>query len=542
MTRPAIAATTQAPKPMRKGSEDMVRPDFVSILLIALLSLGAALSVGRPASAEDATTAAAVLPPVTTEHVLALADGELAYGATAGFLPIGQADGAPDADMFYVAYVMRGAEAAERPISFVFNGGPGAASVYLHLGALGPRRLVTTAEGLPAPPPARLENNPYSWLAFTDLVFVDPIGTGYSRPRDQGSGNRRGGNDGGSPYWDVDADLDSLAAFIRLYLTRNDRWDSPKVIVGESYGGFRAGRLADSLQSDHLIPLNGVVLVSPAIEFALQHRTRFTLLPWVVTFPAMAASAETHGRGGLGTPDGIDTDPASLAAAEDFARGPMLTGLALGDALPDADRAALYAEMARFLGLSEDVIADNRGRISPSDFAKMLLLDEGRLVGRYDGSVSGVDPFPERSGYAGGDPSFDFMLTAVSEAIVPYLRDPLGFETDRRYESLNWRVNRAWDWTEARDSPFETIGAGEALAFGMAINPDLQVVITHGLFDLITPYFASHYLVDTMGLDPDLRANVSLFDYYGGHMFYTHEDSLAQFTTDLRPIYEAMVE
>ena len=507
---------------------------------VSLILLAALLAFARPGAADEAAERPDIPPPITTEHVLGLPDGELAYGATAGYLPMGPDTDAPDAEIFYVAYVMRGAEPADRPISFVFNGGPGAASVYLHLGGLGPRRLATTEDGLPAPPPARLENNPHSWLGFTDLVFVDPVGTGYSRSREAGEDDRpRSSN--ANPYWGVDNDLDSLAAFIRLYLTRNNRWESPKVVVGESDGGFRAARLANSLQSDHLIPLNGVVLVSPALEFSLQHRNRFTVLPWIVTFPAMAASAEAQGRGGLGDPESVDLGPEALAEAETFARGDMLTGLARGADLPDAERDALYAEMARFLGLPEDAIADARGRIGPGGFSKMLLEDQGRLVGRYDGSVSGVDPFPGRPGYSGGDPSFDFLLAGFADAIVPYLRVELGFETDRPYESLNWSVNRAWDWSNGRDSPFETIGSAEALAFGMAINPDLQVVITHGLFDLITPYFASHYLVDTMGLTPELRGNLQLLDYYGGHMFYTHEDSLAQFTADLRAVYEGML-
>lgn len=509
----------------------MARAAFVPLMLAALLL------PARPGIAEDAGSRPDLPETVTTEHVLTLPDGELAYGATAGFLPVGPESDAPDADIFYVAYVVRGADAAERPISFVLNGGPGAASVYLHLGALGPRRLVMGEDGLPAPPPARLQNNPHSWLAFTDLVFIDPVGTGYSRSRR----NSGGSGNGGSGYWGVEKDLESLAAFIRLYLTRHDRWASPKVIVGESYGGFRVARLADSLQSEHLIPLNGAIMVSPALEFALQHRARFTLLPWIVTFPAMAVSAETHGRGGLGAPDSVDVGPEALAEAEAFARGAMLRGLALGESLPEAERAALYADMAGFLGLSEREIADNRGRISPGEFSKLLLADEGRLVGRYDGSVSGLDPYPDRPGFAGGDPSFDFLLTAFADAIVPYLRESVGFETDRAYESLNRQVNRNWDWSDGeRGSPFETLGSVDALYYGMAINPNLQVVIAHGLFDLITPYFASHYLVDTMGLSPALQDNLHLFDYYGGHMFYTHDESLAAFADDLRSVYEGM--
>ncbi|NBC32704.1 MAG: peptidase S10 [Alphaproteobacteria bacterium] len=503
---------------------------------VAVVVLWALLLAAPAGFAEDEAAPSDLPETVTTEHVLTLADGELAYGATAGFLPVGPESDAPDADIFYVSYVVRGAEAAERPISFVFNGGPGAASVYLHLGALGPRRLVMGEDGLPAPPPARLENNPHSWLAFTDLVFIDPVGTGYSRSR-----RNSGGGNGGNAYWGVEKDLESLAAFIRLYLTRHDRWDSPKVIVGESYGGFRVARLADSLQSAHLIPLNGAIMVSPALEFALQHRARFTLLPWIVTFPAMAASAETHGRGGLGAPDSVDVGPEALAQAEEFARGAMLRGLALGDALAEAERQALYADMAGFLGLSPADIADNRGRISPGDFSKLLLEDEGRLVGRYDGSVSGFDPYPGRPGFAGGDPSFDFLLTAFADAIVPYLGESLGFETDRAYESLSRQVNRNWEWSDGeRDSPFETLGSIDALYYGMVINPTLQVVIAHGLFDLITPYFASHYLVDTMGLPPALQENLQLFDYYGGHMFYSHDDSLAAFTEDLRAVYQGM--
>jgi carboxypeptidase C (cathepsin A) len=482
------------------------------------------------------------LPPlVETTHSLALAGGPLAYRASAGVLPVRPAPDRPEAQVFYVAYTLADAPVAARPLTFLVNGGPGAASAFLHLGGIGPRRLAVNADGtLPAPPVA-LADNPFTWLAFTDLVFVDPVGTGYSRvPEIRGENeDERSERGDQSDFWGVTRDLDSLGEFIRLYLTRAGRWQSPKVIAGESYGGFRVAALAKALPEDFAIVPNGAILISPLLEYAMLAGNRFNLLPWVLTLPSLAATAARHGRGGL--PEGAGDLAAALAPVERFALTGMLTGLARADQLPDSARREFYGALARFTGLPEDFVAQRRGRLPIGDFAKELLRAERRLVGRYDGTISGPDPNPERAGYGDGDPSFAFLTAAYAPAIVAYLRDELEYLTDARYRLLNRATHREWDFSsvlEGRRQGFA--GVSEGLRFGLILNPDLRVLIAHSYHDLVTPYFGSRYLVDQMDLPAAVQDRVRLRNFVGGHMFYLHAASLealhasaAEFFADL---------
>jgi carboxypeptidase C (cathepsin A) len=516
----------------------------------ALLAL-VLLLPGAPAAADPETAApepaaaepaASDLPPlVETTHTLALASGTLAYGASAGVLPVRPAPHQPEAQIFYVAYTLADAPAADRPLTFLVNGGPGAASAFLHLGGIGPRRLAVDSDGTLPAPPVGLADNPFTWLAFTDLVFVDPVGTGYSRVPEVEPEAGDAESDAGDQrdFWGVTRDLESLGEFIRLYLTRTGRWPSPKVVAGESYGGFRVAALAKTLPEDFSIAPNGAILISPLLDYAMLAGNRFNLLPWVVTLPSLAATAAHHGRGALAGAAGDLA--AALAPVERFALTEMLTGLAGANRLPEAARQRFQAAMAAFTGLPEDFVARRRGRVPIGDFAKQLLRDQERLVGRYDGTISGPDPYPERSGYAGGDPSFAFLTAAYAPAMVAYLRDDLQYLTDAPYRLLNRETHRRWDFSsvlEAQKQGFA--GFSDELRFGLVLNPSLRVLIAHGYHDLVTPYFASRYLVDQMDLPAAVQGHVRLRNFSGGHMFYLHAASLealhasaAEFFADL---------
>jgi carboxypeptidase C (cathepsin A) len=465
-------------------------------------------------------------PLSTTRHRLEVQGESLPYTATAGRLSVG-IDGAPKANIFFVSYERSddGLLAKERPVTFVFNGGPGAASAYLHLGALGPRRLVLDDDGAIPRAPARLAVNQETWLTFTDLVFVDPVGTGYSQ-RAGAAGETR------SAFWETRTDLRSLAEFIRLYLTRNNRHLSPVFLVGESYGGFRAAALAGTLTTDVGVGLNGIVLVSPVLEFSLMYGDAYTLLPWALLLPAYAATALAHDRADFA--DTTEELGRTLEAVEAFSLNSYLTGMAEGDGLNRKARAALYKQIARFTGLSEDVVARYRGRIPRQVFAKELLAGEARFVSLYDGSIEGIDPSPESAGSVGHDPVLQGLTAPLTSALVAYVRDDLGYESDRRYQLLNRNVSQAWQWQQD-DQGY--LGAADDLKAAMSLNRHLQALIVHGYYDLVTSYFASRYVVDQMALDAAIRPNLTLATYNGGHMFYTRTQARRRLTEDARAFY-----
>ena len=509
------------------GGATRFRRFVAGIALALVLAPAVARAQPGPAGAAEradpaAGTAARETPAtVATAHRLTLPDRVLAYTARAGVLPVRRAPRQPEAEIFYVAYTLDDADARRRPVSFLFNGGPGAASVFLHLGGIGPRRLALNADGTWPPAPVGLSDNPLTWLAFTDLVFVDPVGTGYSVVPEAGPDDGKEADKGkASDFWGVERDLDSLGEFIRLYLTRNDRWLSPKVVVGESYGGFRVAALAQRLPEKFDIAPNGAILISPLMEYAMLGGNRYNLLPWALTLPSLAATAAWHDRGSLAAAASQDLE-ATLAPVEDFALSEMLVGLA------DEDAAAVYAAIAAFAGLPEGFVAARRGRIGTGAFAKQLLRDQERLVGRYDGTISGPDPHPDEADFEGGDPSFDFLTTAYAPALIAHLRGELDFRTDAAYELINRDVGRRWDFSDALPQRRQGFaGFSEALREGLILNPGLSVLITHGYHDLITPYLASRYLVAQMDLPAEAAGRVRLANFTGGHMFYLRQSSL----------------
>ena len=469
-------------------------------------------------------------PLSTTRHRMEIHGESLSYTATAGRLPL-RIDGSHKANIFFVSYRRDEASIAleDRPVTFVFNGGPGAASAYLHLGALGPQRLVFEDDGAIPPAPARLTNNHETWLTFTDLVFIDPVGTGYSRRADGASGTR-------SPFWETQQDLRSLAEFIRTYLTLNNRSLSPVFLAGESYGGFRAAALADTLTTDVGVGLNGVVLISPVLEFSLMYGDDYSLLPWALLLPAYAATALAHDRADFaeGTEDLAET----LQAVEAFSLNAYLSGLAEGDRLDREARAKLYHQIARYTGLPTDLVERYRGRIPRDVFAKQVLPNADRMVSLYDGSVAGIDPRPESARRTGHDPVLQGLTAPLTSTLVAYVRDELGYRSDLRYELLNRAVFQAWQW-RGDDQSQGYLGTADELKAAMSLNRHLKALIAHGYYDLVTSYFASRYVVDQMALDPAIRGNMTLATYSGGHMFYTRSEARRRLTEDARTFYRS---
>ena len=473
-------------------------------LLVAVAGMAAPAVAAEDAPDTQTPPAARrlALDPVTTEHVLILPDRTLDYHATVETLPIVGEDGDPTAHIAVIAYAAQAAETGSRPVTFVFNGGPGASSAYLHLGALGPRVLATGADGAVPSPPARLTDNPASWLAFTDLVFVDPVGTGLSRAT-------KPGEDAEKAFWSVSADVRSMAEVIRLWLTRHARWDSPKFLAGESYGGFRAALVARRLLDQEGAALNGLVLISPVLDFATIQPEDATILPWGLALPSMVASARAHGKG----------DPSmSLDAVERFALSDYLVGIAAIAPAGPAPEPALIDNLSALLGLKREIVDRHRGRVPTGTFAKRLLEDAGLVLSLYDGAQTGPDPRPGRRG--GPDPQLEATKAPFSSAYNSYVRDELKLTTDLPFRLLADRPSRNWNWEGARGGPGKQDGAMDDLAETMALTPGLGVLVVHGRTDMVTPYMASRWLLDRLDLPEEIRARARLEVLDGGHMMY----------------------
>lgn len=512
-----------------------------AILLAAALASATSPLTASPQAREDRSTsqsaAAAATPkslpqPSTTRHEVQLDGRRIDYRATAGTLPIGDNPERPDAHLFHVSYVLDEADPATRPVAFVLNGGPGASAAYLHLGGLGPRRIMLEDNGASPPAPPRIVPNPDSWLTFTDLVFIDPVDTGFSRAVASGEDERDD-----QRFLGTGPDLDVLGAFIRLWLSRNERWTSPKFLVGESYGGFRVAALADIMAERAGIQVNGAVLISPVLEFSLHDGDAYTLLPWVLRIPSYAAVAHQHGKAASRAEEGGNLESVR-DKAERFTVTELLPGLAQGDALAAPAAEALYRRLASLVGLSRDVVRRHAGRIPRAVFAKELLRADGRVISLYDGSITAIDPEPARPS-AGRDVRLTRLTATLATAINHYLPQHLDYDTDARYRVLNRRVSRAWNWRAGEEERQGFIGAADNLKAVLAREPTFRVLIVHGAYDLVTPYFTSAYVVGQMRLDHEVRDAVRVEVYEGGHMFYTHAAPRARLRHDARILFEA---
>lgn len=438
------------------------------------------------------------------------------------------------AQIFHTYYHTAGGPRADRPLTIVFNGGPGAASAYLHVGAVGPVRVETNPDGTLMPAPARLTNNEECWLAFTDLVFIDPVGTGLSHARTkkkdgekkEGSDKSSEKDDGGKFYWDVEKDLESLCDFMDAFLSREGRWQSPIYLAGESYGGYRAGRLVRMLQEKAGIGLCGAFLISPALEWDHLFSGEFNTLTPTLLLPSLAAAAHFHGAAGNGT--SFDT---FKEQAEEFAFKDYLGAISSGDAQ------RLYKKIGQMLGLAPKLVESHGGMVTMDMFIRELKKGTGEVLGRYDAAMVTPDPFPASATFKGVDPTLDGMNRVFSTGANMHIRENLGVKSNNKYELLSYKVNREWQWGDAANGSPVPAGAMEDMAVAMAMNPAMKLVISHGYFDLITPYFVSEYLVRQLRQSGAKTDGLSLKHYVGGHMFYTWEASRQAFFKDVAAVY-----
>jgi carboxypeptidase C (cathepsin A) len=467
---------------------------------------------------------------------------DIAYTATGKWLVLRKKE-KPSAEIFAVSYVADGTDLA-RPVTFVFNGGPGASSAYLHVGAVGPQRVDFPADGtLPAMPP-RLVENEESWLAFSDLVFVDPVGTGFSRIIDKddqkkdrekkddekkrGEAGQKGAEPDPNEYFGYQRDLESLSEFIGRWLSENRRWGSPVFIAGESYGGYRVGRLVRILQETAGIGLNGAILISPALEIATLASGDYDVLSWVDLLPTMAGAAAHHGRS-RAFADATPLDEVRREA-EAFATSDYTAFLTRGASMPGDEREPVLSRLADLIGLPVELVTRAEGRVPINVFARELLRDERKVVGLYDATITVTDPFPDREPFGGPDPTLSGIAPAYTVAINRQLRSEIGVGTDREYQLLSYEVNQEWKDDDKRHFFVPPVGATDDFRYGMALNPHLQAFIAHGQFDLVTPYYASDRLRNLMRLDPAVADRVTVRHFGGGHMFYAWEESRRAFT------------
>jgi carboxypeptidase C (cathepsin A) len=507
----------------------------ISVLAL-VVGLGAQAPAQTPAAAPAAPQSPAPPPaaakpsaspvdgpetPVVTRHEWRAGGRALKYTATTGFLPIRNPQGEVEAHVFFIAYTLDGVtDPASRPLTISFNGGPGSSSVWLHLGALGPKRVVMKDDGGMPAPPYRLVDNEATWLDQTDLVFVDPVGTGYSRPAKPELGTK---------FWGVQGDIQSVGEFIRLYITRYGRWASPLFMVGESYGTTRAAGLAGHLV-ERGIAFNGILLVSSILNFQTARFTVGNDLPYVLFLPTYTATAFHHKRL---APELQRDLAATLKEVEAWASGDYTVALARGAGLTGPARAAIAEKLARYTGLSREYVERANLRIEIQRFCKELLRSEGRTVGRLDSRFSGVDrsAVDERPDF---DPSMTAIRPPYTAALNDLVRRTLGFQSDMPYHILGGGIG-TWDWGSSGAGFTDT---GDALREAFVKNPHMRVFVGSGYFDLATPYFATEYTLDHLGLPPDLATRITRRYYRAGHMMYIDLAELAALRKDVAQFFQ----
>jgi carboxypeptidase C (cathepsin A) len=500
----------------------MRRTDIVGVpmrtklsIVIVLSFCAAAIAQTRPTTRGEARASEAATQPSAEDHLsvtthsITLHGQELRYETTAGTMMVHDDAGKPRASFFFIAYRVLhdpAYDVEKRPVTFVFNGGPGSSSVWLQLGTVGPMRVNLDAEGNPGPPPHKLLENQQTWLDATDLVFIDPIGTGFSRPAEGVSTKE---------FWGVDQDISSVADFIRLYLTRYDRWSSPKFLAGESYGTTRAAGLSLYLADHFGIDLNGIVLISTVLNFQVIIADTGNDLPFALFLPSYTAIAAYHHRlsGDLqSAPD------QAIASAEKWATTDYMTDLAKGNQLTDDERAAVAKTLSQYTSLPVDFILKSRLRISPEAFRKHLLNDQEKILGRYDARITAPDPTPATDDLS-QDPSDSLYYPAYASAFNNYVRQDLKFESDMAYRVL--APVFPWDFNvEGQDMGYTDVSG--RLAEAMLQNPHLRVLVAAGHYDLATPFASVDYTVQHMDLGRQINDRITQTYYPSGHMIYQY--------------------
>jgi carboxypeptidase C (cathepsin A) len=456
-------------------------------------------------------------PPVVTKHEIRVAGRTLRYTATVGMMPIKNRDGEIEARMFFMAYTLdEGGNRSRRPLTFSFNGGPGSASVWLHLGAIGPKRVRMNADGSMPAPPYELIDNEYTWLTESDLVFIDPVGTGYSRAARP---------ELAAKFFGLQGDIESVAEFVRLYLTRYERWTSPLFLAGESYGTTRASALSGYL-IDRGIAFNGIVLVSTIMNFETINFAPGNDLPYEMYLPSYAATAWYHKK--LAADLQTRTVEDVVAEVEHWAANDYTLALEKGDRLSAPERQEVVAKLARYTGLSPQFIDNANLRVSLNLFRKELLRSERRSIGRLDARFKGFD-----ANYASDSPEFDASEAAIrppyTSTFNNYVRAELNYKSDLEYYILGGGITSPWNWGTNNTYVDTSIGLRNALAK----NPYLKIFVAMGYYDMATPYFAVQYTLHHISLDPMLLRNFTTGYYEAGHMMYIDEKSLTHLRSDV---------
>jgi carboxypeptidase C (cathepsin A) len=463
-----------------------------------------------------------------TDHTIKLVGQTIPYKATAQTIQLKDDKGEPTALVYSTAYTRSDVkDPSTRPVAFLYNGGPGSSSVWLHMGSFGPRRVVTANAAITPPAPYKVEDNVYSLLDKTDLVFIDPVGTGFSHAV---------GKAQNKDFWGVDPDVKSLAQFMEIYITRANRWNSPKFLIGESYGTFRSAALANYLQDHNNIYINGIVLVSSVLDLGTISFYPGTDNAYIYYLPSYAATAWYHKM----LKDRPDDVNAFITEARKFAQGEYSAAMMKGDALSDSDKADIAKKMARFTGLSEDYLVKANLRVNLFQFMKELQRSRGLTTGRLDARFSGptYDLLGEFAEY---DPQETAISGAFVAAFNSYVREDLKFGADKSYHVVADFQDQNWDWKHKGGDQFGFPGSPNVegdLVGAMLANPRLKIEVENGIYDLATPFFATEQTMDHLGLAPNLRKNIKLQYYEAGHMMYVHDEDLAKLKANVANFIE----